>query len=111
MRLSDIKGERTFDVVADIIDAVAVMAQDEKVLELFRPKPCPEDMDKRDFAVKRITGSVPGLLRDHKAELVRIFSTLNDQTPESYVEGLTLKTLIEDLTELITDRAFADFLS
>ena len=42
MRLSDVKGERTFEVIADIIEPVYRIAQDEAAVEMLSPKPCPE---------------------------------------------------------------------
>ena len=37
MKLSDIKGDRVFDVIADLIDPVASIAQDAQAAALFRP--------------------------------------------------------------------------
>ena len=36
MRLSDIKGDRVFDVIADIIDPIANIASDETASALFK---------------------------------------------------------------------------
>ena len=44
MRLSDIKGERTLDVIAEIIEPIANIAEDEAAAELFRREKPPEGM-------------------------------------------------------------------
>ena len=66
MRLSDVKGERTFEVVADIIEPVYRIAQDEAAVEMLSPKPCPEGEDPKKFMARRLVAGVPALLRSHK---------------------------------------------
>lgn len=59
MKLSDIKGDRVFDVIADIIDPIANMAQDKDVTAMFKREAVPEGMDARDFFAKRICKGLP----------------------------------------------------
>ena len=40
MRLSDIQGERVFDVIADIIDPIANIAEDDAASAMFRRESC-----------------------------------------------------------------------
>ena len=54
MRLSDVKGERTLDVIADIIDPIANIAEDKEASELFTRKKLPDGMDPRQvFSIGR----------------------------------------------------------
>lgn len=109
MKLSEVKGERVFDVVADVIEPIVSIATDKDAAELFQPKAKPEDMTPWEFFLSRIRTALPALLRSHKDDLVLILSTINDIDPERYKEELTLASLLEDVTELLTDRDFMSF--
>lgn len=106
MRLSDVKGERTFEVIADIIDPIANIAEDEAASELFRPKKLPEGMTAKEFLLKRAKKAVPALLRGHKEDIISILAAIAGQSPKEYAEGLNLVSLVHDCTELLTDEAF-----
>ena len=109
MKLSEIKGERVFDVVADIIDPVISIAMDKDAAAIFERRPCPEGMTPTEFVLSRIKESLPKLVRSHKGELVTIMASVNDMTPAQYEEGLTFPKLIKDLTDLFTDEEFLGF--
>ena len=110
MRLSDIRGERVFDVVADIIDPIASIAMDKDASELFAPKEeRPEGMTNWDFFLHRVRRSLPPLLRTHRSELVTIMAAVNDVDPDEYMENVTLATLFSDIIELVTDQEFSSF--
>ena len=96
MRLSDDKGERTFEVVADIIEPVYRIAQDEAAVEMLSPKPCPEGEDPKKFMARRLVAGVPALLRSHKGDLVA---------------SLDLAKLAASLAELVSDPALMGFLA
>lgn len=109
MKLSDIRGERVFEVVADIIDPIVSIAEDKDAAELFKPKEKPEGMDNWSFFLSRLKTSLPSLMRAHKDELATIMAVMNDVSREEYVKDLTLIKLIADVTELVTDRSFSSF--
>ena len=136
MKLSDIKGERVFDVIADVIGPVATIAQDEEAAKLFDAKDRPEGMTSWQFFVERAKVSIPAIMRNHKSEICEIMSALNGITPEEYVSGienpdyeperegeegysvpkykvapLTVPKLFADLIDLVTDSEFVSFFS
>ena len=88
MRLSDVKGERTLDVVADIIDPIANIAEDEVASELFTRKKLPE--------------------KGHKKDVITILSTIEGTSPKEYTGALNLAKLFKDCVELLTDEAFEE---
>lgn len=106
MRLSDIKGERTFDVIADVIDPIANIAEDPNAAELFARKPLPEGLTPKQFLLKRARKSVPALLKGHKADVISILSTIEGTSPEEYAGFLNFPKLFKDTFELLTDEAF-----
>lgn len=111
MRLSDIRGERVFDVIADIMDPVYNIATDPEASKLFRREGRPEGMEAREWALRRAKESLPPLMREHKADMVAILATLEGQTPEEYAEGLTMPTLLKGIYEMLTDEDLLAFLS
>lgn len=111
MKLSDIKGDRVLDVIADTIDPIANIVQDKDVAAMFERKAVPEGMDARDFFAKRMRKGLPILLKSHKADIIAVMAAIEGVTPEQYAESLDLPKLFTDVMELVTDNAFLDFLS
>lgn len=111
MKLSNIKGDRVLDVIADIIDPIANMVQDKDVAAMFKREAVPDGMDARDFFAKRMRKGLPVLLKSHKADIIAIMATIEGVTPEQYAESLDFPKLFTDVMELVTDNAFLDFLS
>jgi hypothetical protein len=112
MRLSEIKGERVFDVIADIIEPCCNIAQDEAASELFdRTKKRPDGVSAKDFALDRAKRSMPSLMRTHKDDLVAILSAIEGVSPDEYRKGLTMPKLIQGVYEMLTDEDLLAFLS
>lgn len=108
MKLSDIKGDRVFDVIADLIDPVQSIARD-KEITLFKQEDCPAGMTPREFAIQKVLANTPKLLKRHKPELCTIFSTIKGVPLEEYVGALNLAQLSVDLLELMNDKEFMSF--
>lgn len=111
MKLSDIKGDRVLDVIADIIDPIANMVQDKDVAAMFKREAVPEGMDAHDFFAKRMRKGMPVLLKSHKADIIAIMAAIEGVTPEQYAASLDFPKLFTDVMELVTDDAFLNFLS
>lgn len=109
LRMSEIKGERCIDILADLVDPVANIAADKDAAELFGKRDIPAGMTVKDYVVYRLRKAIPALLRSHKADLVKIFSTLSEMTEEEYLEQLTFEGIILDVTSLMTDALFNAF--
>lgn len=111
MKLSDVKGDRVLDVIADIIDPIANIAQDKDVAAMFKRKVVPDGMDARDFFAERMRKGMPALLKGHKRDIIAILAAIDGVTPEEYADTLDLAKLFIDAMELMTDEAFIGFLS
>lgn len=111
MKLSDIKGDRVFDVIADIIEPVATIAQDEDAMALFNAADKPEELSGWQWFVERAKKSVPVLMKKYKNELCIILATVNDVDVDEYVEGLSVPKLFSDVLQLVTDSEFISFFS
>lgn len=111
MKLSDIKGDRVLDVIADIIDPIANIVQDKDVAAMFKREAVPEGMEAREFFAARMRKSVPALLKGHKSDIIAIMAAIEGVTPEQYAASLDFPKLFTDVMELVTDDAFLNFLS
>ena len=108
MRLSDIKGDRTLEVIADIIDPMANIAEDEESSAMFKREKLPDGMTAKKFLMKRVRKSLPVLLKGHKADIIAILSAIEGVSQEEYAGALNLVKLVKDCTDLLTDEAFME---
>lgn len=106
MKLSDIQGERVFDVIADIIDPIANIAEDDTASALFKREKLPEGMTVKQFATQRARKALPALLKCHKGDIIAILASIEGVSAESYKGALNLVKLMRDATELLNDEAF-----
>lgn len=106
MRLSDIKGDRTLEVIAEIIDPIANIAEDDTASAMFRREKLPDGMTVKKFLLQRARKSLPVLLKDHKADIIAILSSIEGVPPEEYAGVLNLVKLLKDCSDLLTDEAF-----
>lgn len=106
MRLSDIKNERTLDVVAAIIGPVSRIAMDADAVQSIRPQKLKKGENKRDVVAARASNAVSVLLTKHRDDVVSILAALEGVTNEEYIVSLNLVKLGHDLFELLTDEEF-----
>ena len=111
MRLSDIRGERVLDVIADIAAPTINIASDEDAAAFFKAQPPKEGQTREEAFAERMKVAAPALMKTHRDDFVAILAALDGVTVEEYVEGMTLGSVLVDVFELLTDEAFEDFLS
>ena len=111
MKLSDIRGDRVLDVIADIIDPIANMVQDKDVAAMFEREAVPDGMEAREFFAERMRKGLPALLKGHKADIIAIMAAIEGVTPEQYAALLDLPKLFTDIMDIVADDALLDFLS
>ncbi|MBR4266488.1 MAG: hypothetical protein IKQ46_10590 [Bacteroidales bacterium] len=112
MKLSEIKGDRSIEVIADILEQVAIIAADPEAMKFFTEKPkvdkngnMLEPMEK--WVAKRIGEKLPYLLKTHKKALYTIFATLEGVPVDKYIESVTIAKIIKSLVDLFTDESIA----
>lgn len=108
MKLSDVKGDRTLEVIADVIEPICNIAEDENAAALFKREQLPEGMTAKKFLLQRAKKAVPALLRGHKGDVIAILSSIEGTSPEAYTGALSLIKLTKDFIGLMTDEAFAE---
>lgn len=75
MKLSEIKGERAFDVLADIMDPVVEIIGDDKVRNAIKA-------GKPKLLIAKL------VMKEHKKSLIEILALLNDEDPKTYEPSL-----------------------
>ena len=112
MRLSEIRGESVFDVIASIIEPCCNIAQDKDAADLFdRSRERPDGMSAKDFALERVKASMPKLMRSHKDDLVAILAAIEGTDPDEYMQSVTVPSIIKAVYEILTDEDLLAFLS
>lgn len=103
MKLSELKGERAIEVIADIIEPVSRIAGDPKTTDLFRAKRREGETD-RQMTARNLIEKVPNLLRTHKRDVLAVICAVNGRNPDD----LSLAEIMAGAIELGHDE---DFLS
>lgn len=111
MRLSEVRGERVFDVMADLIPPLCRIATDKDVKSLLKRRSVPKSMDARDFVLKRVQQAGPKIIKAHKDDLIDVLCIIGGTDRAEYVEGMTLMSLWADVMELLSDEDFISFLA
>lgn len=111
MRLSEIRGERVLDVIAEIAAPVINIASDPDAMSFFKAQPPQEGQTPEEALAERMKVAAPALMKTHRDDFIAILASLDGVTIEEYVEGMTLGSVLVDVFELLTDEAFEDFLS
>lgn len=106
MRLSEIMGERVLEVIADLIDPIANIAEDDDASALFRREKLPQGMTAKKFLLEKARKAAPSLLKGHKGDLIQILSTLEGVSMEEYADSLSIPKLLSDFVDLMTDDGF-----
>lgn len=110
MKLSDIKGDRLFDLMAEITEPLCEIASDDALMQGIGAD-SEQGEGTRAYAIRKVRSIVPRLMKDHRQSLVRVLAALKGVTPCEYLEGLTLASLLEDVYDMLNDEDLPSFLS
>ena len=91
MRLSDIKGEKALDVLADILEPIQTIMADETAKNLLKGGSA--------GAVK----TCQYLLKEHKKEVIEIMAITELTSVEEFTEKLSVITLPVKVLEILND--------
>lgn len=107
MKLSEVSGERVFDVIADITEPIYSIASDKGVQTAFQAV---REGEKADYA-DALKSIVPVLLKSHKDDLVTILASIEGTDPKEYAETITLPKLLASVYDILTDEELLAFLA
>lgn len=92
MKLSDIKGERALEVLADIIDPATSIIADDEIVSIYKSK------KPRILLAKKV-------IANHKKEILTILAILEGKDPKTYQPSLV--QLPKMILDLINDEELA----
>ena len=99
MKLSDIKGERSLDIIADAMELVEIMSDDERFQDLVQE--IREGDGDKALAWRALCRKMPPILRDdqYRSRMMSILASAAGVPLDQYVEdGEVLKDIFELLT-------------
>ena len=103
MKLSEIKGERAVEVIADLIEPIANIASDKDCSDLFSVKPVKGE-DAKTTARKHLVKKVPMLLKSHKRDVIQIIATLDGKS----IDDMNLFSITAALIGMVQDEALIE---
>ena len=105
MRISDIKGERSLDFIADAMELVEKMSEDGRLDGIIDA--IQKSGEDSDAALRALCAKLPPVIRDYKAEVISLMASAAGVSREEYAEnGEVLKDIIELLTSDLDTLAF-----
>ena len=106
MKLSDIKGERTLDVIAEIIEPISNIAQDKQAAALFKREKAPKGMDARSFAIEKLNNAASSLIKTHKNDIMAILAAIQGVSVDEYTDTLNIAKIMHEFVEIANDSEF-----
>lgn len=91
MKLSEYRGEKALDILADLIEPAAAIMSDKRISDLAK-------------SGKPVTTLVKPLIKGHKKEVIEIMAVLEGETTEKYKEKVNIFTLPAKLLEILNDK-------
>ena len=110
MKLSEVRGDKVFDVIAGIIEPISHIASDKDVMDMFTGTTGDGGESDEALFMKKLSKAMPALMGGHKDDIVTILSTINGVSKAQYLEGLSLPSLIGDVYDIFTDDDLLVFL-
>lgn len=95
MKLSEIKGERAIETIADIIEPIGNIMSDSEAKELIQ-----RDKSQKKVPIFKI---LPALIKSHKNDVYQILAVVNGVNIEEYIKNSNMITIMNDFADVITD--------
>jgi len=103
MKLSDVKGERSADVVADVIAFVCALGSEDEINALFTPRKG-EKVNNAEFA----RSFYPTVFKKYKKELYEALGSIEGCGAKAYAAKADPATLFNDFASLMSDPMFQE---
>lgn len=95
MKLSDYKGEDAIEVLADIIEPLALILSDKDIRELLS--------NKKDGTAVAPIKLVKPALKNHKREVLEILARIENMPVDEYAETVNVFTLPKQVLDFVND--------
>jgi len=103
MKLSDVKGERSADVVADVIAFVCALGSEDEINALLTPRKG-KKVNNAEFA----RSFYPTVFKKYKKELYEALGSIEGCGAKEYAAKTNPATLFNDFADLMADPMFQE---
>ena len=103
MKLSEVKGEKALDMLADLIEPIMEIIEDKEVSKILESR---HDKDKADSTKIILGRAVSAAIKNHKKAVITILATLDDIPVDQY--ECNLLSLPKKMMDIINDPAIFD---
>ena len=103
MKLSEVKGTRNLEIIADIIEPLGNIAMDKRYKGVFPIKPV-EGEEAQTTMIKFILKEIPYLLKAHKKDVALILATVAGIP----VEDMTIISIVKGIKDIYYDETFLE---
>ena len=94
MKLSEIKGDRALEVIADIMAPISNIVSDKEAKKAF------QNAEKEPIAKV-----LPQLIKTHKQDIYTLLATIDGVSVEEYKKAANMMKLLKDFSDIITDES------
>lgn len=103
MKLSEVKGEKALDMLADLIEPIMEIIEDKEVSKILKSR---HSKDKADSTKIILGRAVSAAIKNHKKAVITILATLDDIPVDQY--ECNLLSLPKKMMDIINDPAIFD---
>jgi len=94
MKLSEIKGDRALEVIADLMEPISNLISDPDVKKAFENR-----------KNKPIIKILPDIIKTHKTDIYKMLATLEGIDVKEYKKNTTIVKVIKDFTDMLMDES------
>lgn len=98
MKLSDVKGEKALDMLADLIDPASEIMADKEIKAVFQTR------GKKGAEKPPKMRAVKLALKKHKGAVMEILAALEGKDPDTYAKEVNILTLPMKLLDILNDK-------
>ena len=103
MKLSEVKGEKALDMLADLIEPIMEIIEDKEVSKILESRHNKDEADSTKIILGR---AVSAAIKNHKKAVITILATLDDIPVDQY--ECNLLSLPKKMMDIINDPAIFD---
>lgn len=92
MKLSEIKGDRALEVIADIMEPLSNLISDPETKNALKGS-----------SKKPVIKILPKIIKTHKNDIYKMLSVLDGVSVKEYAENSNMMKIIQDFTDVVMD--------
>ena len=94
MKLSEIKGDRALEVIADIMEPITNLISDPETKKALK-----------NNGKEPVVKILPKIIKTHKDDIYKMLAILDGVTVEEYAESANMVKIIQDFSDVVMDES------